>query len=200
MKVKTDYKSIWELSYPIMLGGLATTLLNLTDTAFVSRLGETELASMALTTIFYFVVVMIAFSVGTGLQILMSRRAGEGDRIEIGRIFDNGFLILAAASALFTIILYAFTPLFFESILTSPGIITASNDYLSLRSFGIPFAFIMVCFRSFYIAIGQTRIIIYTSIIMLIMNAVLDYMLIFGKFGMPVMGIKGAALASVISE
>lgn len=200
MKVKTDYKSIWELSYPIMLGGLATTLLNLTDTAFVSRLGETELASMALTTIFYFVVVMIAFSVGTGLQILMSRRAGEGDRIEIGRIFDNGFLILSVASALFTIALYVFTPLFFESILTSTGIINASNDYMSLRSFGIPFAFIMVCFRSFYIAIGKTRIIIYTSIIMLVMNAVLDYMLIFGKFGMPEMGIKGAALASVISE
>lgn len=200
MKVKTDYRSIWELSYPIMLGGLANTLLNLTDTAFVSRLGETELASMALTTIFYFVVVMIAFSVGTGLQILMSRRAGEGDRIEIGRIFDNGFLILAGASVVFATAMYILTPMFFESILSSSDIVAASNDYMSVRCMGIPFAFITVCFRSFYIAVGKTRIIIYTSILMLTMNAGLDYLLIFGNYGFPEMGVKGAALASVISE
>ncbi|MFM8950269.1 MAG: MATE family efflux transporter, partial [Bacteroidota bacterium] len=88
MKVGINYKNIWEISYPIILGGLANTLLNLTDTAFVSRLGETELASMALTTIYYFVIVMIAISIGVGIQILMSRRAGEGDRDEIGKIFD----------------------------------------------------------------------------------------------------------------
>lgn len=200
MKASNDYKSIWELSYPIILGGLANTLLNLTDTAFVARLGETELASMALTTIFYFVVVMIAFSLGTGIQILMSRRAGEGDRKEIGRIFDNGFLILASSSVVFSVGMYFLTPIFFENILSSDGIIKSSNDYMSTRSFGILFAFVTISFRSFFIAIGQTRIITYTAIIMLALNAALDYLLIFGKYGFPEMGIKGAALASVISE
>ncbi|MFM7768387.1 MAG: MATE family efflux transporter, partial [Bacteroidota bacterium] len=106
MKVGINYKNIWEISYPIILGGLANTLLNLTDTAFVSRLGETELASMALTTIYYFVIVMIAISIGVGIQILMSRRAGEGDRDEISKIFDHGFLILSISGFVFTMVMH----------------------------------------------------------------------------------------------
>jgi len=200
MRVGIDYKNIWSISYPIILGGLANTLLNLTDTAFVARLGETELASMALTTIYYFVVVMIAISIGTGIQILMARRAGEGDRVEIGRIFDHGILILSLGGLSFALIMHFTTPALFSSILSSPKIIEASCEYMSTRSFGVFFAFITVAFRSFFIAISQTKVITVAAILMLVLNAALDYVLIFGKMGFPEMGIQGAALASVISE
>lgn len=200
MKVDIGYKNIWEISYPIILGGLANTLLNLTDTAFVSRLGETELASMALTTIYYFVLVMIAISIGVGIQILMSRRAGEGDRNEIGKIFDNGFLILSVSGLVFTMIMHFTTPILFSVILSSEDVLKASIDYISTRSFGLFFAFTTIAFRSFFISIGNTKIITISAVLMLSMNFVLDYMLIFGHFGAPKMGIQGAALASVISE
>ncbi len=200
MKVGIDYKNIWEISYPIILGGLANTLLNLTDTAFVSRLGETELASMALTTIYYFVVVMIAISIGVGIQILMSRRAGEGDRNEIGKIFDHGFLILSISGIVFTLIMHFTTSTLFKNILSSQDVLEASMQYISTRSFGLFFAFTTIAFRSFFISIGNTKIITFSAVLMLCLNFVLDYMLIFGNFGAPEMGIQGAALASVISE
>lgn len=200
MKVDIDYKNIWGISYPIILGGLANTLLNLTDTAFVSRLGETELASMALTTIYYFVVVMIAISLGVGIQILMSRRAGEGDRNEIGKIFDHGFLTLSISGFVFTLILFFTTSALFKNILSSQAVLDASMQYISTRSFGLTFAFTTIAFRSFFIAIGNTKIITISAVLMLCLNFLLDYMLIFGNFGAPEMGIKGAALASVISE
>ena len=200
MKVGIDYKNIWEISYPIILGGLANTLLNLTDTAFVSRLGETELASMALTTIYYFVVVMIAISIGVGIQILMSRRAGEGDRNEIGKIFDQGFLILSVSGLVFTLVMHFTTYSLFKNILSSQDVLEASMEYISTRSFGLFFAFTTIAFRSFFISIGNTKIITFSAVLMLCLNFVLDYMLIFGNFGAPEMGIQGAALASVISE
>ena len=200
MKVGIDYKNIWQISYPIILGGLANTLLNLTDTAFVSRLGETELASMALTTIYYFVVVMIAISIGVGIQILMARRAGEGDRNEIGKIFDHGFLILSVLGLVFTIVLYFTTSTLFKNIVSSPDILEASMKYISTRSFGLFFAFTTIAFRSFFISIGNTKIITVSALFMLGLNFILNYMLIFGNFGAPEMGIQGAALASVISE
>jgi len=200
MKVGIDYKNIWEISYPIILGGLANTLLNLTDTAFVGRLGETELASMALTTIYYFVVVMIAISIGTGIQILMSRRAGEGDRNEIGKIFDHGFLILSISGLAFTLIMHFTAHDLFASILKSSDVVEASMQYMSARSYGVFFAFTTVALRSFFIAIGQTKIITTAAVLMLVLNGFLDYVLIFGKLGAPEMGIRGAAMASVISE
>ncbi|MFM7901374.1 MAG: MATE family efflux transporter, partial [Bacteroidota bacterium] len=182
------------------MGGLANTLLNLTDTAFVSRLGETELASMALTTIYYFVIVMIAISIGVGIQILMSRRAGEGDRDEIGKIFDHGFLILSISGFVFTMVMHFTTSTLFKNILSSQDVLDASMQYISTRSFGLFFAFTTIAFRSFFISIGNTKIITFSAVLMLCMNFVLDYMLIFGNWGAPEMGIKGAALASVISE
>src|SRR5687768_4265033 len=94
MKVNTSFRNIWDISYPIILGSLATTVLNLTDTAFIARVGEIELGAMAITTVFYFVMVMIGIALGTGAQILMARRAGEGNQPEIGRLFDHSFLIL----------------------------------------------------------------------------------------------------------
>ena len=200
MKVGIDYKNIWDISYPIILGGLANTLLNLTDTAFVGRLGETELASMALTTIYYYVVVMIAISIGTGIQILMSRRAGEGDRNEIGKIFDHGFLILSISGLAFTLIMHFTAHDLFASILKSSDVVEASMQYMSARSYGVFFAFTTVALRSFFIAIGQTKIITTAAVLMLVLNGFLDYVLIFGKLGAPEMGIRGAAMASVISE
>jgi Na+-driven multidrug efflux pump len=71
---------------------------------------------------------------------------------------------------------------------------------MQTRSFGIIFTLGAITFRSFYIAISHTRIITYSALIMLVLNVILDYLLIFGNYGFPEMGIKGAALASVIAE
>lgn len=200
MKVKNTYKNIWQIAYPIILGSLATTVLNLTDTAFIARVGEVELGAMALTTVLYLVMVMVGISIGIGAQILMARRAGEGNPVEIGRLFDHTLLLLlsfAVVSFLFTFFL---SPWFFDKILRSELIIGAATEYMLPRSYGLLVSMAAIAFRAFYIGISQTRIITYTSIIMLLVNVVLDYVLIFGHYGFPAMGLRGAAVASVIAE
>jgi putative MATE family efflux protein len=200
MKVNATYRNIWEISYPIILGSLATTVLNLTDTAFIARVGETELGAMALATVYYFLIVMIGIALGTGAQIIMSRRAGEGDHREIGRLFDHSFILLSGMAVLFFLLSVWFSPHFFSLILHSENILAACNGYTGMRSYGFLVTLPAIAFRSFYIGIGQTRIITYSALIMTGLNIILDYTLIFGRFGFPAMGMNGAALASVIAE
>ncbi len=200
MKVTSSYKDIWSISYPIILGSLATTILNLTDTAFIARVGEIELGAMAITTVLYGVMIMIAISLGIGSQIMMARRAGEGNHPEIGRLFDHTFLLLLGLSIVCFTITYFFSGWFFGIILTSENIQNAAETYMVPRSYGLLVAITTVAFRSFYIGISDTRVITYSAVLMLILNAFLDYVLIFGHYGFPEMGLEGAAIASVISE
>ena len=71
------------------MGSLANAVINFTDVAFVARLGETQLAASALGGLFYFVGVMIGFGFGTGIQILIARRNGEGQDKEINKVLQE---------------------------------------------------------------------------------------------------------------
>jgi len=119
MKVTATYRNIWDISYPIILGSLATTVLNLTDTAFIARVGETELGAMAISTVFYFVIIMLGISLGIGSQILIARRAGEGNQPEIGKLFDHSFIMLAALALLTFLVAKFLSPALFASMLRS---------------------------------------------------------------------------------
>src|SRR6185295_19486066 len=98
--VNTTYRDIWKMAFPVMMASIATTVLNVTDTAFLGRVGEIELGGSAIGGVFYFVLVMIGVAIGIGSQILIARRSGEKKEGEIGEIFDHGFIILFVLSIL----------------------------------------------------------------------------------------------------
>ena len=85
-------------------------------------------------------------------------------------------------------------------MIRSKDVCAATIEYLDWRSYGLFFVFVTAIFRAFYVGIAQTRILTYSSIIMVLSNIALNYGLIFGKYGLPEMGIGGAALASSIAE
>jgi putative MATE family efflux protein len=87
-----------------------------------------------------------------------------------------------------------------SSIINSSAVYETGNDFLKYRIWGIFFAHTNFIFRAFYVGIGRTRVITFTTLVMVSVNVILDYSLIFGNFGMPQMGVSGAALASVIAE
>jgi putative MATE family efflux protein len=200
MQVKATYHDIWHLAYPIMLGAIAQTILGLTDTAFLARVGEVELGASAIAGVYYFVLVMLGMALSIGSQILMSRKAGEGNRAAIGNIFDHSIIILLSMSVILFAIMHYVTPLLFGRILHSPEIAEASNTFIRYRSFGIFFILPVNCFRAFYTSISTTRYITYSSLVLTVSNIILDYVLIFGKLGFEAQGIAGAAKASSLAE
>jgi putative MATE family efflux protein len=195
-----EYKKIWAISAPIMLSLLAQNIVSITDTAFLGRVGEIELGASALAGLYYFCFYMIGFGFGSGLQIVVSRRKGERNDTAIGTVIDNGIYFLFFLAVLLIIVSLLFAPIFFRFSISSEAILNQSIVFLNYRIWGLFFAFGNIVFRSFFVGIANTRYLTYNAIIMAGLNILLDYVLIFGKFGFPEMGLKGAAIASVISE
>ncbi len=184
-------KHVIKISLPILLSLLAQSIIQVIDTAFLGRVGEVELGASALAGIIYIAIYTIGFGFSMGSQILIGRRNGEKKFHQIGEIVIQGILfLLVPALLLIAIFKLGFTDSLM-SLFKSENVSEAVSDYLDWRVYGFVFAFTNSTFRAFYIGIARTKV---------LTILVLDYGLIFGNFGLPEMGIGGAALASVIAE
>ena len=200
MQLKVTYKEIWRIAYPIMLSSLAVSALNIIDTIFLGRVGEVELGASVICGTFYFIILLTGMALSNGAQIIMSRRLGENHEKEVGTIFDHTVYLLLLFSVLgFVILRFGAHPLF-KFIIHSEKIYSASMLFLDARAWGIFPALVTMVFRALCTSIARTKIITYSMAVMALINIVLDYVLIFGKFGFRPMGIEGAAVASVIAE
>jgi putative MATE family efflux protein len=193
-------KDILRVAYPIFLSYLAQNVVNVTDTAFLGRVGEVELGASALAGVFYMMLFMIGLGFSVGSQILIARRNGEQNFNKIGEIFHHGLVFLLILAVVIIVFTQFFANNFLQRMLTSKEVYDATVKFLDIRIFGLLFIFPNSLFRAFYIGITQTKILIWNAIIMASVNVILDYGLIFGHWRFPQMGIAGAALASVIAE
>ena len=138
---------------------------------------------------------MVGFGFSQGAQILIGRRNGEGNYKQIGAIFNNALLFNFVLSlVIFGVSLFG-VPLLMKYIVSSEPVYKSAVAYLDWRIYGYFFVFASAIFRAFYVGVTQTRILTTSAILMALTNIVLDYILIFGKFGFPPMGIEGAAIA-----
>ncbi len=183
-----------------MLGSLGQNIINLIDTGFLGRVGQVELGAGALAGIFYFVLFMVGYAFNNGMQIIISRRMGEGKKNEVGNIVDHEFYLLIFIALLEFVFLYFLSPVILAQFIQSKEILNATVAFLSFRAFGIFFGLFNSCLQQFFIGIGKTTIINFSTVVLAISNIILAYLLIFGHYGFPKMGIGGAALASTISE
>ncbi len=200
MKTDIKYSRIWQVAYPIILGSIAQNLINFTDTAFLGRVGEIALGAGALGGLFYLAVIMLGLGFGTGAQIIVARRYGEGKLKEVGPIIEHSLYFLLPLAVVVFLLLRYWSFYILDFAVESQAVFTETISFLKWRSFGIFFAFVNMVFRSFYVGLARTKVITYTTVVLAIVNIVLDYVLIFGKLGFPEMGVEGAALASVIAE
>lgn len=179
---------------------MAQNIINVTDTAFLGRVSEVALGASAIAGVFYFAVYMVGFGFSQGVQILIGRRNGEGNFKQIGPIFNNGLLFNLLLSVVIFVATILWIPQLMKLLVSSNEIYVATIEYLNWRIYGYFFVFLNVIFRALYVGITDTRILTTSSIITAVVNIVLDYVMIFGKFGCPELGIAGAAIASVIAE
>lgn len=200
MKAQITNKEIWGIALPIMLGNMAQTIINFTDTAFLGHLDVVALGASMLSGLFYFVFTTIAAGFAIGIQIIIARRFGEKNYGKIGVVFEHGSLFVMFLGLTLFSILYFFSDQLLLWLIDSQSIYEASCDYIAFRQFWILFVCFNFLYRALYVGISSTRVITYSTIIMAIVNIILDYCLIFGNLGFPEMGVSGAALASLCAE
>ena len=193
-------KDIWNVSYPILLALLAQNVINVTDTAFLGHVGEVELGASAMGGLLYICIFTVAFGFSTGSQIMIARRNGEGRFRDVGPVMMQGCLfLLLMAAAIFGLCQWSM-PVVVRLLISSDVIYDATCEFLYWRIFGFFFSFVNVMFRALYVGITRTKVLTINAVIMALVNVSLDYALIFGHFGFPEMGLKGAAIASVMAE
>lgn len=193
-------KQIWLITYPVLISLLMEHMIGLTDTAYLGRVGEVELGASALAGVYYLVIYMMGFGFSVGAQVLMARRNGARDYTRIGPVFTQGTLFLLLLAGTLFAVSHFYSPVILRKLIGSDEVYQATMSYINWRVYGFFFSFIAVMFRAFYVGITKTKILTANSVVMVLTNVVLNYILIFGKFGFPALGIAGAAIASSISE
>jgi putative MATE family efflux protein len=195
-----SYKHIWKVAYPILISLLMEQLIGMTDTAFLGRVGEVELGASAIAIVYYSVLFMLGLGFSVGAQIIIGRRNGEGKFKETGKVFWNGLYFLLGLAFMLILASEAFSPWAMKLLVSSNDIYEAALSYVRWRLPGMVFAFITSIFRAFYIGTTQTRTLTLNSIVMVNSNVFFNWVLIFGHFGLPAMGITGAAIGSSLAE
>ncbi|MBQ5776439.1 MAG: MATE family efflux transporter [Bacteroidaceae bacterium] len=194
------YRDIWHIAYPILISLIMQTLINVTDTAYMGRVGEIELGATALVSVYYLTIYMAIFGFSVGAQIFIGRRNGEGNYNKIGDIVIQGVLFLLGVAALFVGLSKWLSPILLSNIVSSKQILTACIDYLDWRIWGLLFSAVSVMCRAFFVGITRTGVLVWNSVILTVSNVIFNYIFVFGAFGVPAMGIAGAAIGSVLAE
>jgi putative MATE family efflux protein len=178
---------------------LSFTLLSAVDTAMLGRLGPGPLGAAGIAGVLFFAVVFPVSALGVGVQTLTSRRFGEGHYSYCGQVVDAG-LVLAVAVGLPLVAASPWLARFVAPILSNDlEVVALGTTYLHYRFLGSAFMLANWVFRGFFAGIGETRHQMVASILVTVVNVLLDYLLIFGRAGFPRMGIRGAAVASTIA-
>jgi putative MATE family efflux protein len=192
-------KEIVRIASPVIVGMISHTVLNIVDTAMVGRLGDVALGAVGLGSFFILVVVLIFGSLGIGTQAITSRRLGEGKTGEFRRIADNALLLSLVIGVAVSVIGYALCPWIFSMLSKSPEIVAEGTPYLEIRFLGLFSMVVIFTMRGFVYGLARVRIDMIVSLVINILNIVLNYFLIFGHWIFPRMEVRGAAIASVVS-
>lgn len=200
LSVSATNKEIIQLALPISVALFIPQANFFTNNIFMGMLGQRELGVNGITGVFYLILSMIGYGLSSGVQIQMARRAGQEDKEGIAETFMNGSMLSLMFSLGLMMLTLWFVPILFAFSLNDNDNLALSINFVYIRVWGLPFLMLAQLFSSFFISIGRSRLLIYGSVVTTIMNIFFDYVLIFGKLGFPLLGFKGAAVASVISE
>jgi MATE family multidrug resistance protein len=195
-------RSVLKISAPAVAGLSLQMVVTVTETAMVGRLENTKvaLAAMALASLAAWAITSAFSSLATGTHVLTARRTGERDLVGAGDVLNNSLLLSLAAGLLIALPGYLFAHDFINFFAADPDVATAGTGYMQWRFIGIGVFLFVVSYRGFFNGIGHTKVFMYSAFVINFSNIFLNYILIFGAFGIPSQGLTGAGLAVALSN
>lgn len=187
------------LALPIVGGMVSQNLLNIVDTAMVGFLGDAALAAVGLGGFVVFMCQAMILGISTGVQSTAARKKGEGRPDRAAAILNVALLVVLVVAPVLSFILIKLAGPVFPYLNTDPAVIENGVPYLEWRLGAIVFVGMNFAFRGYWNALDLSRLYMTTLILMHASNIILNYVLIFGNFGAPALGVTGAGMASAIS-
>ncbi|MDD3652103.1 MATE family efflux transporter, partial [Immundisolibacter sp.] len=192
-------RRILGLALPIIAAMTSQSVLNVVDTAMVGKLGDAALAAVGLGSFVLFTCQAMILGLSVGVQAIAARRKGEGRIDETAVPLNASLLLILVIGPLLTLALCALAPWLFPLLNPDPEVIAGAVPYFQIRMLAGPLMAMNYAFRGYWNGIGQSRLYMTTLLIMHASNVLLNYVLIYGHFGAPALGVVGSGLATALS-
>ncbi len=194
------YSTMLKLAVPITIQQFVSSSTNLLDVLMIGQLGETAIAAMGLSNQIFFLLALFLFGISSGSAIFTAQYWGKGDLTNLRKVMGIG-LTLAISVALFYTLVALLIPKTVLSIYTKDqAVIELGSQYLQIVGFGYIFTAVSLTFMSVLRSTQNVRLPMVITIIALSTNIFLNYCFILGNFGFPAMGVRGAAIGTLISR
>ncbi|MBT8301398.1 MAG: MATE family efflux transporter [Maribacter sp.] len=194
-----EFKYNIRLSVPVIMGMLGHTFVAFADNIMVGQLGTAELAAVSLGNSFVFIAMSLGIGFSTAITPLVAEADGAGNKANGKSALKHGLVLCTLLGvSLFGIIL-VLKPIMYL-MKQPPEVVELAMPYLDLVAFSLVPLIIFQAFKQFSEGLSQTKYPMYATIIANVVNIVLNYLLIFGSFGFPKLGIVGAAIGTLTSR
>ena len=197
MKFKREMFKTLRLAWPIAFTQLGAVLMGTIDTVMVGKIGPYALASMAMSNTLWFFNLVLVFGIISATSPMISAAYGGEKYEKIAPLASHG-LRLALVLSVFTIFIFNFAPYILQFFKQDPELIAMGKSYLFYFSFGVPAHYAFFSLRIFSASTSDTKPALIFMIMGLLTNILFNYLLIYGKFGFPEMGVAGSGLATSI--
>lgn len=188
------------MSIPPTISMLIGSLYNIVDSIFVARLGTDALTAVSLAFPIQNLILAIAVGSGVGVNSYIARKLGERDRETADRTAAHGLTLALIHYIILCILGIIFIKPFFKMFTTDSNILTMGIDYTYIVTFFSIGTILQIAIEKILQATGNTLAPMFLQIIGAVTNIILDPILIYGYFGFPAMGVKGAAIATIIGQ
>ncbi len=200
IKDKSFYKKVSIIAIPIALQNLVLSSINVADVFMIGKLGEVPLASLGLANQIMFLLSLFLFGINSGASVLTAQFWGKKDIKNIKKVLG----IALSLSLIVSLGFYSATQLIPDKLIAlySPDkdVVLLGAEYLKVVGVSYVFTAISFAFAIQLRNLALTKVSVYGSVISLFINIILNYILIFGKFGLEPMGVSGAALSTTIAR
>nr|WP_299167077.1 MATE family efflux transporter [uncultured Allomuricauda sp.] len=194
-----EFRYNLKLAYPVILGMLGHTFVAFADNIMVGQLGTAELAAVSLGNSFVFIAMSLGIGFSTAITPLVAEADGAGSKTDGKSALKHGLVLCTGLGlSLFGIILLCKPLLHYMK--QPPEVVELAIPYLELVAFSLVPLIIFQAFKQFSEGLSQTKYPMYATILANVVNIVINYLLIFGSFGFPKMGIVGAAIGTLVSR
>ncbi|WP_298261679.1 MATE family efflux transporter [uncultured Litoreibacter sp.] len=199
MNFAQHIRAVLVLGLPLVGSHLAQFSVHVIDTVMLGWYDVTALAASVLATSFFFVVFIMGAGFSFAVMPMVAEAAASDDGTRIRRVTRMGLWLSVLYSLVFLPLLVWSAPVL-RALGQDPALALMAQDYLAIVGVGLVPSLLVMVIKSYLAALERTAVVLWVTLLALVVNSGLNYALIFGNFGAPEMGLRGAAIASVVAQ
>lgn len=200
LKDKKYYSILLTIALPIIAQNFISSLLNVIDVTMLGQLGEVAIAAVGLANQVFFLLMLMLFGANSGMGVFTAQLWGKGDVKSIHKVLGIGLLIGLLGSFIFTILALVLPAQVLGIYTTDKAVIAQGVSYLRITGWAYMITAVSFAFAAVLRSTGHVRVPMAVSIAALSLKTFLNYGLILGHFGLPALGVEGAAIATIIAR